>query len=89
MSTHVLVVGGVRRGDNNGVFGECEDPPPASQCVPSCGLDLGGCLEAGQGTLNGPLVLRLGVGQALWAHGALARPGRLPWLLPHPLLDED
>lgn len=54
-------------------------PTPSFPACPLCGLDPGGCLGAGQGALNGPLVSTLGVGQAPRAHCALARPGQPPW----------
>lgn len=78
--THVL--GGKQR--NNEAFGDCAGSTPSFPACPLCGLDPGGCLGAGQGALNGPLVSALGVGQAPRAHSALARPGRLPPWLPPP-----
>lgn len=38
-------------------------PPPCFPACPLCGLDPGGCVGAGRGALNGPLVSALGVGQ--------------------------
>lgn len=69
---------------NNGAFGDCAGsfpphPAPSFPACPLCGLDPGGCLGAGRGALNGPLVSMLGVGQAPRAHYALARPGQPPW----------
>lgn len=77
-SAHVLAGGQ----GNNEAFGDCAGSTPSFPACPLCGLDPGGCLGAGQGALNGPLVSVLGVGQAPQAHSALARPGRPPWLPP-------
>lgn len=79
-STHVL---GGKQG-NNEAFGDCAGSTPGFPACPLCGLDPGGCLGAGQGALNGPLVSALGVGQAPRAHSALARSGRQPPWLPPP-----
>lgn len=49
---------------NNEAFGDGARPTPSFPACPLCGLDPGGCVGAGRGALNGPLVSVLGVGQA-------------------------